>query len=150
MSFQYHPGNIPIILSVPHGGLLDPAFIPDRQHGCPTPDGGCVYEKNVTCADEDLCYASTVTDQWTIEVSHVVADTIESLFGEGQRPHMIISNLKRTKLDPNREVEEAAQGDPFATAVYHVYHEYIELARGEVGRGILYDIHRQVQSVISS
>ena len=28
--FQYIPGSVPIILSVPHGGLLEPADIPDR------------------------------------------------------------------------------------------------------------------------
>ena len=30
---EYHPGNIPIILSVPHGGWLIPDEIPDRTYG---------------------------------------------------------------------------------------------------------------------
>lgn len=47
-------------------------------------------------------------------------------------------------MDPNREIEEAAQGDPLAEAAYQTFHGYIRLAREIVGRGILYDVHRQV------
>ena len=37
----------------------------------------------------------TVTDSYTIDITHILADTIEELLGEGQRPHMVISNIKR-------------------------------------------------------
>ena len=33
----------------------------------------------------------------------------------GRSPHVIISHLAPTKLDANREIVEAALGDPFAT-----------------------------------
>ena len=52
----------------------------------------------------------------------------------------------RTKLDCNREVGEAAQGNPIAVAAYDTYHGYIEQAKQTIGRGILFDIHGQVSS----
>ncbi len=51
--------------------------------------------------------------------------------------------LPRIKLDPNRAIDEAAQGDPTAEAVYNDYHFYLEQAKQIVGRGILFDLHGQ-------
>ena len=53
--------------------------------------------------------------------------------------------MKRSKLDPNREIDEAAQGDEIAIAAYNEFHGYISAAISAVGgRGILFDIHGQV------
>ncbi len=52
-------------------------------------------------------------------------------------------NSPRIKLDPNRAIDEAAQGDPTAEGVYNDYHFYLEQAKQIVGRGILFDLHGQ-------
>ena len=44
-------------------------------------------------------------------------------------------------MDPNRDIEEAAQGDPLAEMVYNQFHQSVEDAKAKVGRGILIDVH---------
>ena len=78
---------------MPHGGYLEPEEIPDRIPGCPTPEGDCIFENNDSCTNESLCKITTVTDAYTIELATVMADTIEEQLGD--RPHLVISNLKR-------------------------------------------------------
>ena len=34
--FQYRPGNVGIIISIPHGGLKDDSTIPERSDGFET------------------------------------------------------------------------------------------------------------------
>lgn len=78
----------------------------------------------------------------TINLTDIVADRLEELLGG--RPHVVISHLARIKLDPNREIEEAAQGDPIAIEAYNTFHDYILQAKASIGRGILFDMHGQV------
>lgn len=118
---EYIPGNIPIIISVPHGGYLEPATIPDRS--C----SGCV----------------TVSDSWTQEVAYELDTAIRNVFGG--YPHIIINKLDRIKLDANREIVEAAQGDPAAELAWAEYHEYIQAAKdkckADFGSAIYIDLH---------
>ena len=60
----------------------------------------------------------------------------------GLRPHLVMCNLHRSKLDPNRPLETAAE-DPMGRQVYAEYHAFLEAARTEVGRGLLIDLHGQ-------
>ena len=76
-----------------------------------------------------------------MKVAERVADEIEVQLG--LRPHLVLSNLKRTKLDPNREVNEAAQGNAEAVQAYETFHGFIETASEAVGRGVLFDLHGQ-------
>ena len=48
-----------------------------------------------------------------------------------------------TRLDPNREVNEAAQGNAEAVQAYETFHGFIETASEAVGRGVLFDLHGQ-------
>ena len=50
--------------------------------------------------------------------------------------------MSRTKLDANREIKEAAQNDPIAMDAWETFHNYIEISKEEMGRGILFDIHK--------
>jgi len=63
----------------------------------------------------------------------------------GAAPHLVISRLDRSKLDPNRSIEEAAQDDPFAEHAWQEYHAYVDTARALVARdygsGLYLDIH---------
>ena len=116
---EYIPGRLPIVVAAPHGGLMSPSEIPDRTFGV------------------------TATDRETQDVLRRVAQAIEDRLGE--RPHTIISHLRRVKLDPNREIGEAAQDDPYAEQAWREYHGFVDQARATVetvaGRGLFVDVH---------
>lgn len=112
-------GTLPIILTVPHGGTLKPSNVLARRYGV------------------------TGMDANTIQLSEMIIEELEKR--HGGRPHAIISRLHRTKLDPNREVKEAAQGDPTAEAAWRRFHDGAKAACISVmkkhGMGLLLDIH---------
>lgn len=114
-------GGLPILLSAPHGGGEEPAWMADR-----------------TCAN-----CVTVTDAFTTELTDEIARALEER--TGRRPWVVASLLRRTKLDPNREIGEAADGDPHAEAVWHVYHGTMAAWRDSIavhfGTGLVLDIH---------
>ena len=116
---EYIPGELPLILSAPHGGDLTPAEIPDRTWG------------------------TSVTDTNLRETTLAVREAL--IQRTGKAPHVILSHLKRTKLDPNREIVEAAQGNPFAENAWNEFQGFIEVARSEVaeryGSGFYLDLH---------
>ena len=118
---EYRPGTLPIVLSAPHGGSLEPGSIPDRS------GSGIV----------------TVRDSRTIETTIAASDALANLTGE--RPHVIISHLRRTKLDPNRDIGEAALGNDEAERAWREYHGFIDMARETVatdhGAGLYLDMH---------
>ena len=63
----------------------------------------------------------------------------------GKYPHVIICNLHRKKLDANRDLEEAAQGNIHALKAWDEYQKYINHAKHMVTdqyrAGLLLDIH---------
>ena len=115
----YYPGNIPVILSIPHGGDISPSEISNRTYGV------------------------TVTDSNTIELGIAIRNYFYSNYNI--RPYVIINNLKRTKLDANRDKAEAAQNNIYAERAFDEFHFYIEKAREDIiskfSTGILFDIH---------
>ena len=115
----YYPGNIPVILSIPHGGDISPSEISNRTYGV------------------------TVTDSNTIELGIAIRNYFYS--NHNIRPYVIINNLKRTKLDANRDKAEAAQNNIYAERAFDEFHFYIEKAREDIiskfSTGILFDIH---------
>lgn len=123
---EYIAGELPVIFSAPHGGALNPAEIPDRTN--------CV-----SCGWS----FSTVTDSNTEDL----ARKIRTEFGNrlGLLPHVVICRLDRGKLDANREVVEAAQGDPEAVQAWNEFHNFIGASRTNLtalhGRGFYVDIH---------
>ena len=115
---EYIPGELPVILSAPHGGSLEPEEIPNRTFGV------------------------LGSDRNTAELTLAVRDALIDLTGAA--PHVVISRLHRVKLDPNREIVEAAQGDPFAENAWNEFQSYIEGARARVGssgEGMYFDMH---------
>ena len=115
----YYPGNIPVILSIPHGGDISPSEISNRTYGV------------------------TVTDSNTIELGIAIRNYFYSNYNI--RPYVIINNLKRTKLDANRDKAEAAQNNIYAERAFDEFHFYIAKAREDIiskfNTGILFDIH---------
>lgn len=117
---EYIAGDLPLVVSAGHGGGEEPDEIPRRTYG------------------------TLGRDSWTQETTRAVRDSIIAYFGGGQ-PHVIISRLRRTRLDPNREIVEAAQGSEFAEQAWREYHRFIAVARERVaedhGRGLYVDMH---------
>ncbi len=118
---EYIAGNFPIILSAPHGGLLIPAEIPDRD--CP----GCVY----------------VTDFNTQELARALS---QAVFEQtGCYPYVILNRLHRRKMDANRDLPEAADGDTTAGRAWSEFQDFIETAKNSVffqfGKGFYVDLH---------
>jgi hypothetical protein len=116
---EVRSGTLPIILTVPHGGTLKPANVLARRYGV------------------------TGIDSNTVELSEMIIEELEKR--HGGKPHVIISRLHRTKLDPNRDLEEAAQGDPTAIAAWHRFHDSAQkacnTAMKKSGMGLLLDVH---------
>jgi hypothetical protein len=119
---EYHPGDLPIVISVAHGGYLEPSSIPDR-----------------TCNNPTL-----VMDAFTIELAKQIDTSLFLL--TGCHPHIIYCNLKRTKLDCNRNLSDGACANAEAETAWQEFHEFIEMAQSTAlashGERIFYvDLH---------
>lgn len=118
---EYRKGNLPIIISIPHGGLIAPDSIPDRTCNNPT----------------------TVTDANTIELGL----SIDSSFFEktGCHIHLVICNLKRTKVDCNRNIADGACSQVQAMQAWTDFHDFIDsaqkLAVDEFNKAFYIDLH---------
>ncbi len=116
---EYIPGELPLVLSATHGGALSPTEIPTRTYGVLT------------------------ADRNTLELTLAMRQALIDL--TGYAPHVILSHLHRSRLDPNREIMEAAQENPYAELAWTELQEWIKTARtavaGEFGKGMYFDIH---------
>jgi hypothetical protein len=63
----------------------------------------------------------------------------------GTYPHVVINHLHRKKLDANRDVVEAACGDPEAETAWNEFHDFLNVAKDavlrETGKGWYMDMH---------
>ena len=116
---EFQPGELPLVLTAPHGGRQKPADLPDRRDGVLTMDAN------------------------TQELARAVANAIAA--HTGARPHLVICHLHRSKLDANRELSEAAQNNPAASQAWQEYHAFIEqachTAVNRHGWAFLLDLH---------
>ena len=123
---EYVPGELPLVISAPHGGALMPESITTRTYG-------------VRDADAN-----------TQDLARRIAAEIRKK--TGRQMDLIISHLHRSKLDPNREIKEAAQGDAAAEKVWAEYHAFIDQALAAAvarhGRAFLIDLHGQAHKDI--
>ena len=128
-SFQYKRGNTPIILSIPHGGLMDSDHIPDRQCHCHAPH------------DIQKCPIILKNDGYTIDLGLAIADSM--LLYQNIKPYIVINHLKRSKLDPNRDIRHGAQENEAAIQAFQTYHKFISKAKTKFKRGLIIDLHGQ-------
>lgn len=116
---EYWPGELPIVLSAPHGGRLAPKELPSRTTG------------------------RLQRDAFTAELAVEMRDAMQRRYGCA--PHLVICHLARVKLDANREIKEAAQGSAVAEKAWHEYHGFLSEAEAAVmekfPRGLYLDIH---------
>jgi hypothetical protein len=129
---EYLAGDLPIVLTAPHGGTLRPAALPDRP-----------MAMSDSAQDVGMKLITRSYDLNTQELARAVAD--ELLARTGHRPHLVVSLLHRRKLDPNRDLKEAAAGDPGAERAWREFHAYIESALvaavAKHGFAFLIDVH---------
>ncbi|MFT4551299.1 MAG: N-formylglutamate amidohydrolase/glutamine amidotransferase-like uncharacterized protein [Verrucomicrobiales bacterium] len=120
-------GDLPIILSAPHGGReAIPGVSPRKGIGVRS--------------------FNSRKDIGTAQMTERLADEIEKKFGK--RPYVVIARFHRKFLDVNRPPRLAYKANRTEAAeIYEAYHAAIAEARSDVarrwGRGILFDVHGQ-------
>ena len=125
-------GQLPVVLSAPHGGTLQIRGVEPRQGvGMATGPSGFF----------------TGRDAGTSELAVALADAIEKRMGK--RPYLVISKVHRKYLDPNRP-SGIAYEDSDAAPVYQRYHGMLQRYCNEIleehHTGLLLDIHGQGSS----
>ncbi len=114
-------GNMPLIISVPHGGTDAPASIPDRA--CPG--------------------ITTAIDIKTIEMANTIDSVCKADYGF--QPYLVISYLKRIKLDQNRDLPEATCSNPAITGIWNNYHlsidSFITMIKAKYPLALFIDLH---------
>ncbi|MCD6172742.1 MAG: hypothetical protein J7J96_03000 [Sulfurimonas sp.] len=117
---RYYKGNIPLILSTPHGGEVTPDDIDDRNSG--------VFD----------------WDDYTLELTE---DIVNEFFVQtGKTPYVVIGEISRKKVDLNRQ-RDVAYEDEKAKVIYDEFHHLIQKSEKEIdkkfAKGLYIDIHGQ-------
>ena len=122
---SYIKGNLPIILSAPHGGDINAPEIKTRTSG--------IFDK----------------DDFTKELT---LDIVNEFHKQTNKyPYAVIMNLSRKKIDANRDIFEAIEmDDKNALNAYNSFHKAINNSFDEVKStfkyGLYFDIHGQSHS----
>ncbi len=122
----FHKGNIPLILSVPHGGKLECNNIPIRYQGILGIDGRTIK------------IAKKLIELITLEYQNQI--------GTAKTPSYVISKVRRSKIDLNRDETEAyVQSSLTAQKIYNFYLDKIrEIVLDNLNlfnRSLLVDVH---------
>lgn len=124
---EYLVGDMPLILSVPHGGAMNPLDLPDRD--CPN--------------------AVLGTDMLTIELARELQNVFLKEYG--MRPHVVVCNLSRRKVDQNRGLETGTCGNEPTKIAWQKYHDYIDTAIVLAGKNheriFFLDIHAHAHTI---
>jgi chitodextrinase len=135
---EYIPGNLPIIISAPHGGV--------KQSGSTV--GGTFYPDNDSTLPDRSCGTNERDDNTDILIREIQAEIFALT---GCYAHVIINNLHRSKLDPNREATEATCGDSDSLDHWNAWHSFIDQASTSVntnwGKGLYIDLHGQSHTI---
>ena len=130
---QVQRGELPIIITAPHGGSLAIPGVPKRLG----PEGELKSGKFVTGQDTR-----------TFELAMATAKRVEEL--TGKKPYLVASKAHRQYVDPNRPEKEAVE-HPNAQVVHAAFHgqvrEFVDELRKKFPQGaLLLDIHGQAAS----
>ncbi|MHA1344576.1 MAG: N-formylglutamate amidohydrolase [Promethearchaeota archaeon] len=121
-----YQGNLPLIISVPHGGMSKIEEIPERKSGI------------------------RGIDKNTIEIAVELIEQIKNIYnlhkGGLKIPSFVFSLVSRSKIDLNREKSTAfVSTSKLANEIYQFYHsklgEYIHQNLEIFNRSLLIDIH---------
>ncbi|KAF6030572.1 hypothetical protein EB796_011109 [Bugula neritina] len=150
---RYEVGHVDsdVVITAGHSGYKKPAVYGERyENGCYiSANDTCAYN-SINCTDttsKDKCGTRVIADVNTSSLAKLLAHRIK-LRMNGVRPHVIICDLHRSRVDVNREVNEATFGMSNAKIVYDEYHDFIHRAivnsSNSGSRNVFYiDIHGQ-------
>ena len=174
---EYRIGNLPLILSAPHAGENRHPDFQTRKSGCRQKRGGkwmcnwdqaCIYDKGLadggvldlktypdqTKHDGKKCRARVYSDYNTGVILNLMSNRIYNK--TGSRPYMIRNHIHRSKLDSNRAISEAAQGDVRAEYLWHAQRSFFGDARERATRdcrdplkrrrAIFFELHGQAHT----
>lgn len=110
-------GNIPLVISIPHGGAKKPDEIADRD-----------------CSD-----AVMGADMNTIQLGMSIKEEMEEQFGES--PFLVINHLHRTKIDQNRELKDAICGNDGLSETWEQFHRWIDTSLTKAVKEHDYAVH---------
>ncbi len=122
---EFQRGTLPIILTAPHGGRESPDNVADRKEG-------------------------------VLSIDRNSQELAREINGElkrrtGREPAMVISLLHRSKLDPNREMAEATQGDETAKKAWQRFHACVDAAKRQSFQAhrfaFLVDVHGHTHAI---
>ena len=130
---QVQRGELPVIITAPHGGSLAIPGVPKRVG----PEGELKSGKFVTGQDAR-----------TFELATTTAKRVEEL--TGKKPYLVAMKAHRQFVDPNRPEKEAVE-HPNAQVVHAAFHgqvrEFVDELRKKFPQGaLLLDIHGQAAS----
>lgn len=137
---EYIPGNMPVIISAPHGGVL--------QAG----SGESGLSSSYPHTDSDLSNRNCGSDERDDNTDILIREIQKKCYEQyGLYPYIIINNLHRSKLDPNRDIAEATCGSSGSDKYYNAFHNFIDAASADItanfGKGLYIDLHGQSHSV---
>lgn len=143
---DYYPGSddTNIVMTAPHDGDYHHPDIPDRMRGCYLPeDKTCQWNHDCGERTANKCFAVTWADLRSSDFAKVIREEISRL--TGKTPHLIVSRMHRSKLDPNRFRDDAAQYNAIAGKTYDTFHGWIlDVHEKLAARGnpaVHFDIH---------
>jgi surface protein len=118
-------GDMPLVISAPHGGTRKPKNIPDRTCG----KGGGV----------------TVADSHVGKLAFVIRRQLK--IQNNKQPYVIVAGIARSKVDLNRNLENATCGNKKMKDAWRRYHDNIDKALAKAvkkfGYAIFIDLHGQ-------
>ncbi|ARV14951.1 T9SS type A sorting domain-containing protein [Polaribacter sp. SA4-12] len=138
---EYIPGNMPVIISAPHGGVLQAG-----SQDC------CLSSTTYPHNDSDLSNRNCGSDERDDNTDILIREIQKKCYEQyGLYPYIIINNLHRSKLDPNRDIVEATCGSSGSDKYYNAFHNFIDAASADItanfGKGLYIDLHGQSHSV---
>ncbi len=116
-------GDMPLVLSVPHGGRFKDEQIPDRD--CP-----------------ELGRVVKGIDMNTKELAIAMQEYFYAQYKK--RPYVVIANLSRSKVDQNREIKLATCNDPTGMKAWDTYHNAVAAVIADAkqyGKVFFVDVH---------
>ena len=112
----YSEGKSNVLISAPHGGGIKPIHMPKRKYG------------------------NRLKDTYTRRLTEKVINYLSPI-----KPFYVYSDIHRSRVDLNREIVEAAQGNTYAERVWNEWNTLLKYYQNEIrrlyGTGLYIDIH---------